>query len=230
VQYNILSKIVKEGMSVDKNKLQMMPFYKDLAASTVLGAIAGFFAVFVAKSLGFINQVYFGVYLNSVVIFSLFVFICMIGILVGRLLGKYVSFLYNFVKFGEAGGLNWLVDIGIVNILIIITGQSAGIYFILFKGFSFIVAATNSYFWSKLWVFYGSKKQNEGSEISKFAIATLLGLLINVTIATTISYLGPSLFSNISKIGWANIAVIAGSLTAMLFNFTLYKLWVFKDK
>jgi len=207
-----------------------MPFYQDLAAATVLGAIAGFFAVFVAKSLGFINQVYFGVYLNPVVIFSFFVFICMTGILVGRLLGMFAPVLYKFLKFGEAGGLNWLVDIGIVNILIIITGQNAGIYFILFKGISFLVAATNSFFWSKLWVFYGSKKQKEGSEISKFAIATLLGLLINVTIATTISNIGPSFIDNINGIGWANIATVAGSLTAMIFNFTLYKFWVFKDK
>jgi putative flippase GtrA len=200
----------------------------DLSAATLLGLLAGIFAAIVASNLGFLGQTFFGVTVSWPLIVIGFTLLCMAGILVGRFLARYVPFLYNFVKFGEAGGLNWLVDMGIVNLLILFTGFSAGIYFAIFKAVSFVIAATNSFFWNKLWVFKGSAKQKEGKEITKFIIATAMGMAVNVALAYTISFFGPSLFTGIADKVWANYATIAGSLTAMLFNFVLYKVWVFK--
>jgi len=200
----------------------------DLTAATGLGLLAGIFAAIVAANLGFLNQTFFGITLSWLIIIIGFTLLCMVGIIVGRFLGKFVPFLYNFVKFGEAGGLNWLVDMGIVNLLILFTGFSAGLYFVIFKGVSFTLAATNSFFWNKLWVFRGSAKQKEGKEITKFVIATALGLVVNVTLAYIVSLVGPTLIADVAEKVWANYATIFGSLSAMLFNFVLYKVWVFK--
>ncbi len=200
----------------------------DLAAAGLLGLLAGFFAAIVAGNLGFLGQTFFGVTVSWPIIVVGFTLLCLAGIVVGRFLGKFVPFLYNFVKFGEAGGLNWLVDMGIVNLLILFTGFSTGIYFAFYKGISFIIAATNSYFWNKLWVFKGSDKQSGNKEITKFVIATALGMAVNVALAYMIAQIGPTLYSGIADKVWANYATIFGSLSAMLFNFVLYKIWVFK--
>ena len=214
-------------MAIKANELAPLRF--DLTASGLLGSLAGIFAAIVASNLGFVGKTYLGITVSVYLVFGLFLALCVVGIIAARIVGKYVPFIYNFVKFGEAGGLNWLVDLGIVNLLILFTGFSAGIYFVIFKGISFLVAATNSYFWNKIWVFWGHKKQDETKQVTKFSIATLLGLVFNVALAGVIAYFGPQVFSGIDSKLWANLATIVGSLGAMLFNFTLYKIWVFKN-
>lgn len=212
----------------DIEKVNYAPITTDLMASGGLGLLAGLFATITLQNLAVLNEPFLGVVISVPLILVGFIVICMVGILIGRFLSRFVNILYSFVKFGEAGGLNWLVDMGVVNLLILLTGFSAGWYFILFKAISFVAASTNSFFWNKKWVFLGSKKQNEGKEVGKFMIATTLGLLANVLVAGTINYFGPSFVGSINAAGWANIATISGSLFAMLFNFTLYKIWVFK--
>ena len=211
-----------------KNKSSKYASLKtDLLASSLLGTIAGSFASVTLANLGLLGKIFFGITLTAWLVIIGFILICSFVILFGRFLGKFFPIIYNFVKFGEAGGQNWLVDMGIVNLLIIITGTSAGIYFAIYKAISFLFASTNSYFWNKLWVFYGERKQKEGRALLKFIIATCLGMLLNVILASLINYFGPSIITNISSAIWANMATICGSLFAMLFNFILYKVWVF---
>lgn len=208
---------------------EIAPLGVDLTASGLLGTLAGIFAAIVASNLGIAGKTFFGVTASIYLIFGLFLVLCVVGIVVARFVGKYIPFIYKFGKFGEAGGLNWLVDMGVLNLLILFTGFSTGLYFIVFKGVSFLVSAINSYFWNKIWVFRGHKKQEETKEATKFFGATTLGLIFNVTLAGSIALLGPKILSGIDSKVWANLATVTGSLGAMIFNFVLYKIWVFKD-
>lgn len=209
-------------MATKTKENNMTPLKTDLLAALTIGLIAGVLSPVVVSNLN-IN-------ISWVYLFVFFVAICPVGILVGRFAGKFMPIIYKLAKFGETGGLNWLVDLGVVNLLILLTGISAGLYFAVFKAISFSVAVTNSYFWNKFWVFKGSAKQDEKSEVSKFIAASLLGLAFNVTLAALIVFAGPKVVTSINSVTWANLAVVAGSLFAMLFNFVLYKVWVFKDK
>lgn len=210
-------KIESHGNTRDKTK--MNPLKKDLYAAFAIGILASIFASIVVKSLN-IN-----IPLTFVVIG--FTVLCIAGIFVARFLGQKIPIIYNFGKFGEAGGLNWLVDFGILNLLILITGINSGIYFSVFKGVSFTASATNSYFWNKFWVFEKGKSKAP-QEVTKFILATVTGMIFNVLIASIIRFVGPGLFVGIEGNVWANIAAGVGSLTAMLLNFVLYKFWVFK--
>ena len=207
---------------------QISSFRTDILAAGMVGVMASMFATIALTNLGLFGKSFKGVELSIPIVFGLFIVLCLAGMLFARLF-KGIPILYKFMKFGEAGGLNWLVDLGIVNLLIFATGYSAGLYFAVFKGVAFLTAATNSFFWNKYWVFSGSKKQEEKKEIGKFAIATLMGMAVNIIIASVIAYFGPTIFSGIEAKTWANIATIVGSLTAMIFNFILYKIWVFKN-
>ncbi len=205
------------------------PIWLDLFAAVLIGLLAGLFATIVTVNLDFLGNTFKGVELTIPLIFGFFVVLCIVGIFGARILGRAVPLIYKFGKFGEAGGLNWLVDLGVLNLLILLTGFSTGFYFVLYKGISFVSASTNSYFWNKFWVFRGAKKQDETKEVGKFALATILGMLVNITLAGIIAYVGPLLFPGLGSKAWANIATITGSLTAMIFNFVLYKIWVFKN-
>jgi len=209
--------------------INMASLSYDLGASALLGAIAGVFASITLYNLGFLNQEFFGFSLSPALVLIFFIGLCMLGIVVGRFLKRLIPIMYQLAKFGEAGGLNFLVDLGVLNLLILITAQNTGIYYSAFKAISFLVAVTNSYFWNKMWVFWGHKKQDQTKEVGKFVIASLMGLVLNVLIASVVVFAGPSLMPSISSNTWATLGSVVGSLSAMIFNFVLYKIWVFQD-
>jgi putative flippase GtrA len=192
---------------------------KDLIAASIIGLSAGLLASFVARNLNLNFPAY-------IIVIGFFI-LCVTGIFVARFAGKYVPFIYSFGKFGETGGLNWLVDFGVLNLLILLTGVNSGLLYSVFKGGSFIAANTNSYLWNKFWVFEKGSNKKVGSELTKFVVASVAGLVLNVLIATIVRSVGPGLYSLDGTI-WANIAAAVGSITAMVFNFLLYKFWVFK--
>jgi len=206
-------------MSKNK-KLEMDTFKKDVVGGSVIGLVASIMAFFVLFNLN--------LGITPLLAPLVLVPLCLLGIFVARFLSQYIPFFYKFGKFGEVGGLNWLIDMGVLNILILITGFSAGIYFSIFKGISFTAAATNSYFWNKFWVFDKNKTKDVGAEVGKFTVSTLTGLLFNVIIASAALYLSKGFFVGLDSAMLANLAAVIGSLSAMVLNFILYKFWVFK--
>ena len=153
-------------------------------------------------------------------------FFAYLGIFVGFLLSKKVKSFFEFVKFFLVGVLNTFLDLGILNFLILIFGFRSGFYYSFFKGISFLVAASNSYFWNKIWVFE-SKEKNIKKESVKFLLISVGGLIINVAIASLIvAFFGS--FLNISLRILGNIGAIGGVLGSMFWNFFGYKFFVFK--
>lgn len=192
----------------------------DLLAASFIGILASIFSLIVIKNLSL--NIPFGKP------FFVFIPLCVAGIFVARFLGKRIPVFYQFGKFGETGGLNWLVDFGFLNLFILISGISTGLYFSFFKAVSFIVSVINSYFWNKFWVFKKTGKEKSSQEFGKFSLVSLVGLGINVILASFIVFLGPKIIFDINSKIWANIAAAFGSLTAMMWNFLGYKFFVFK--
>jgi len=193
----------------------------DLTASFIIGVLAALFSLMLLQNLN-----------AKIPLWAPFLFLvalCMGGILIARLLGNKLPVIYQFGKFGETGGLNVLIDFGVLNLLILIFQQSAGIYFVIFKTISFTAATVNSYIWNKLWVFVKKEEGEVTQEFSKFVLVTLIGLAINVSIASMVVLAGPNIFKAgfESKI-WANLGAAFGALTAMMWNFVGYKFFVFK--
>lgn len=205
-------------MSEKETKID--PLKRDLGGAAIIGVLASIFAFIVVTNLK-LN-------ISWPILLLVFTTLTVAGIFVIRLLGAKIPLIYKFGKFGEAGGLNWITDFGILNLLIMLTGINGGLYFSVFKGISFVGASTNSYFWNKFWVFEKGNTKKLVSELTKFAVSVTLGLIVNVLIASAIRFTGPGIIANISGNLWANIAAAVGSLLAMVFNFALFKLWVFK--
>ncbi|PIR67982.1 hypothetical protein COS74_00650 [bacterium CG06_land_8_20_14_3_00_33_50] len=214
---------VSNEKGVSKNQSMNKPKV-DFIASGIIGVLASLFSLIVIKNLG-IN-------ISILIPFLIFIPICVIGIAIARALADKIPALYQFGKFGETGGLNWLFDFGVLNLLIMISGISTGIYFSLFKGISFIASVTNSYAWNKFWVFRKTEKESEketAQEISKFMIVSLVGMAVNVILASAIVFIAPKIIlSNIAPKVWANLAAAIGSVSAMMWNFVGYKFFVFK--
>lgn len=193
---------------------------KDYKASLTIGAIAAVLSVIMVNNFGITSPViYAGVALALLILPP-------VGIAVARLIGKKMIALYQFIKFAETGGLNTFVDLGVLNLLILVTGLSAGIYYSIFKGISFVAAVVNSYFWNKHWVFESKAKGESGEkEFAKFIAVSVGGFIVNVSAASLILLLAKN--SSMSPKIVANVAALIAFVLTMAWNFVGYKLVVF---
>jgi dolichyl-phosphate beta-glucosyltransferase len=142
-------------------------------------------------------------------------------------LGKKILVIFQAAKFALVGILNTLIDLGLLNFLIFISGINKGLGYSIFKGISFTVAVINSYFWNKFWTFRKSKTAQTGKEFMQFLIVSLIGFGFNVGIASLVVNIIGVQFG-LSKEIWANIGAISATTFAMLWNFVGYKFIVFK--
>lgn len=194
---------------------------KDYFFVTIIGFLVGWLVLLPAKNIGFeISTLW--------VVISVLGFSCFapIALFILKLLGKVWSVFEQFGKFAAVGTLNTLLDIGVLNLLMLLTEIAQGAYYSGFKAVSFLVATTNSYFWNKLWTFQ-SKSPVTVSEYIRFALFTLVGALINVSVASLVVNLigAPSGFD--PKL-WANVGAIIAVAVSFLWNFLSYRNIVFK--
>lgn len=185
--------------------------------------------------IGFFIGVFFFVILKGIeveipcswILMVVFPPLSLLGMFVVSWLGKKFLIILQIGKFLLVGAFNTFIDLGILNILIWLSGRASGVWFSVFKGFSFLIATSNSYFWNKHWTFEKRGEIFAGKEFSKFLTVTFIGLFINVGIASVIvNIVGPQF--GISKEMWATIGAFAATFFAWVWNFLSSKFIVFK--
>jgi len=194
---------------------------KDFTLVTIIGFLVGWLVLFPAHNIGLSLSPLF--IAASVLGFTL---LAPLALLVLKFLGRTWSVFEQFGKFAAVGTLNTLIDLGILNLFIFLTGISGGYPFAGFKTVSFLFATTNSYFWNKLWTFQ-SKTPITGTEYARFLLFTLVGTLLNVSVASLIVN-GMGAPSGISENLWANIGALVAVAVSFLWNFISYRRIVFK--
>ncbi len=199
--------------------------------------LAGFFtALFLFPTFKNVKILQFG-YIVAGLLIGLPI-LWMLALIVGRFLSRWFSWIYQFVKYCIVGFLNTAIDFGVLNLLSLYTGLTSGFIIGGVNVPGFIIAATNSYFWNKFWVF--SKERKEGlpaqtrekvdySDIFTFIIVIVSGAIINSSVVILIStYIHP-LFG-FSPARWLNIAKVLATAIALAWNFLGFKFLVFKSK
>jgi putative flippase GtrA len=200
---------------------------RDIVFSLICGELSAWFLIFVIKN-PYIEEFKSLAALENLIwalpiIFPLgFLF----GILIGKVISRLIRVIFQIVKFLEVGVLNTLIDIGILNLLVWLTGVTSGFGLAPLNTVSFLTAATNSYFWNKFWTFKKGKEKRRG-EFLQFLIISAIGWGINtgiVVLGTT--YLAP--IANLSAGAWVNIMKLTATFVSMTWNFIGYKFIVFK--
>jgi putative flippase GtrA len=194
----------------------------DLKISVVIGVLAGILILPTIRNLG----IELNMQSVSVAIFSLAV-ITPVGYLVAFWANQWIPIALQFMKFAIVGGLNAMIDLGVLNLLIAVSGVSAGLFYSFFKAISFLAAVINSYFWNKYWTFQARETASVGGEFIKFFLVNLLGFGINVgTASFVVNVIGAP--AGISLEVWANVGAATASIAALLWNFIGMKFVVFK--
>lgn len=194
---------------------------KDYLIAIIFGFITALLALLVLKNLEV--RLPFNNYFILLIIPVLWAF----GIWLGVFLSRWVGFMRQFARFAVSGFLATAIDFGILNFLMFVTGLASGLPFTLFKTASFVVAATNSYFVNKFWTFHKKTEKISYKEYLQFFAVSLVGITINVGIASfVVNGIGPQ-FGIEPKV-WANLGAVAGAAIGLIWNFVGFKLIVFK--
>ncbi|MDD3487665.1 MAG: GtrA family protein [Candidatus Moranbacteria bacterium] len=203
-----------------KTKIQFSS--RDIIFGAINGLIFGALLPVVLKNMNVAMS-----FNKGVIVAVFFTVLAAVGIYVGYLLSGIIPFLFQFAKFGAIGVANFAVDIGILNLLIFITGIAAGTYYTVFKVISFTFAVTNSYLWNKFWAFHKETTKEAGKEFVQFIAVSIIGLILNALVASIlVNVVGP--LGGIAPKTWASVSAAAASVCVMFWNFVGYKFWVFK--
>ena len=228
-------------------KIKLMIAKKDYFVISIIGFLFGLLLLPVLNN---IKLPFFAVDLkNAFLLIIGFVIFANLALWLASLLSRFIPVFLQVAKFAAVGGLNTLLDLGILNVLILISGVAVGYWYPVFKGISFVVANINSYFWNKHWTFQETqinadnkqinadsirvnprkypRKSASFKEFSQFLTVSIIGFGINIGIASLIvNIIGAP--ENISPERWANIGALSATIISLVWNFIGYKFFVFK--
>ncbi len=197
----------------------------------LMAAIAGFFtALFLLPVLKNIKILPVG-YAVAALIVGLPILWAFV-LVIGRILARWLGWIYQFAKFGILGFLNTAIDFGVLNLLSLYTGLTSGFIIGGVNVPGFVIAATNSYFWNKFWVFAKERKEGEKvnySDFLTFVIVVVSGAVINGGAVVLVSTYVSPLF-NFSPGQWLNAAKISATVISLVWNFLGFKFFVFKSR
>jgi len=196
----------------------------DIILSLIIGEITAWYFFLFLRDLAADSRII------SIVLWTLpivFPILSVIGIWLAYLIGKKFLFIFQLAKFLLIGVFATIVDLGLLALLIWMSGITAGLAYSAFKGITFIVATVSKYWGDKVWAFEQKETAGLGKEFTKFFLVTLVGMVINVGVASfTVNLIGPQF--GLSAGVWANLGGIIAAFATVLWNFVGYKFIVFK--
>lgn len=158
-----------------------------------------------------------------------FPFFTLAVIVVGAWLGRYRLGFYQLSKFGLVGGFNFLVDLGVLNLLLTLLGVTAGSYAVASKAVAFLIALTSSFLWNKFWTFRSLSTASVGLQFVEFFIVSVVGLTINVGVFAFLNnVVGPQ--AGIDAKTWASVSAAGAAIIGLAWNFSGYKIVVFRKQ
>lgn len=216
---------------------------KDLIISLIVGEIAAWLLLILAR--GLLSPDGYEKFRWLLKILPIiFPVICAVCLYLAFLISKKVAVIYQIAKFVLIGGLNTLLDWGILTLLIFIFRGYFSIeakdvlltifsfsiaFYSLYKAISFVLASVNSYAWNKFWTFKRMTTEKMSKEFLQFFVVTLIGFLINVGIASGIFKLVKPI-GELNSDQWGILAAVVATAISMVWNFIGYKFIVFEEK
>lgn len=133
----------------------------------------------------------------------------------------------QFIMYSIIGGSNFLIDLGILNVLWHITGIYAGFMNYIFKFISFCAYSANGYFWNRHFTFKPDNSDPKANSYFKYATVLGTAMLVNAFILSVMTM--HNIF-NINPKLWANISALTGSIVTGIASFLVNKFFIFEKK
>ncbi|MFL5701161.1 MAG: glycosyltransferase [Ktedonobacteraceae bacterium] len=137
---------------------------------------------------------------------------------------RWITPLWQIVRFGIVGVLNTTVDIIALNILLWRFSTHDANLLLFYNSIAYILGALNSFGFNKYWTFK-HRQAVTGSEILRFAIVNIIGILCNDGIIWSVASISHTLIAN--HILWANASKGCAIIGTASVSYLGMRLWVF---
>ncbi|MDO8492497.1 MAG: GtrA family protein [bacterium] len=195
----------------------------DIIIALIIGEVAAWLMVGISRNIEALVP-FFRYILLLPLLFPLFT---VAVILVGERMSRFSATVYQLAKFMLVGGTNFLVDLGVLNLLIFVFQVSHGLPAVLFKAAAFGVAVTFSFFMNKFWTFGARSTAEALKEFVEFFVVALIGLGINLGMFSFVNdFVGAR--AGLPLETWANISALSAAVVGLAWNFVAIKFFVFK--
>ena len=138
----------------------------------------------------------------------------------------------RFLKFCVVGVIGFVVDFGIMNLLLHFTCNAR-----LASTISFIAAVISNFIWNRYWTYPDSRKKPLMQQLGQFFLINVIGLGIRYLLFLTIDkpitalaerILPADFFISPSVVGH-NITMVIAVFIVMMWNFFANRLWTYND-
>ena len=139
----------------------------------------------------------------------------------------------RFFRFAVVGISGTIVDFTIFNLLSV----AVGIPVVLSSIGSFLIAVVNNFIWNRVWTYPESRNLDLSSQLLKFSIVSVMGLLIRTPLFAFIEKpvisLSNSIFGDLlpinSQIIGHNIALAFVIIVVLFWNYFINRKWTYRD-
>jgi putative flippase GtrA len=201
---------------------------KDLLKGLGIGFFIGILFIIITKNVGQgITEIFPWFKVSYFYLLPLiFPVLISIWLYVMSLFAKKIPVFWQIARFLTVGAFNASIYLGMLNLLMMIFAIDAKntLIYAIFIIFANCLAILNSYFWNKTWTFKKDFKM-EGKEFIKFFVITGIGVVINMAITVFFAKMIQSPGNLVSGF----VAPIIGILIEAIWNFSMYKLLIFKS-
>lgn len=162
----------------------------------------------------------------------------------------------RFLKFVVVGAIGFIVDFGVLNLLLttaanwvaegnwlydLLVGIGLSASFVTTLGptvaasISFVAAVTSNFLWNRYWTYPDSRTRRKRLQLPMFVLVSIAGILIRIPIITVAHPLLRSLVAGIpllrpyaGRLG-ANLALAISVVVVMFWNFFANRYWTYNN-
>ena len=134
----------------------------------------------------------------------------------------------KYAQFSLVGASNMLVDIGVLNVFLVLVPTRSPELLVVYNVGALILANANSYLWNTLWTFR-HQARHDAKQVSLF---TAQGLL-NAGVGSLLLWLaahGLRAYTDLSALASGNVAKAISMLAASTLSFVFLRFFVFRPR
>jgi len=132
----------------------------------------------------------------------------------------------RFLKFAIVGGIGFVIDTGVLSLLVFLLHLGEGRRRLLAKAISFTLAVISNFIWNRRWTYPESRSKPVSKQLVQFFVLNLVGLGINLLVFGFVDSLTTPWLGHVLALYAAQIAAVG---VAMIWNFFANRFITYSD-
>lgn len=132
----------------------------------------------------------------------------------------------RFVKFAIVGSIGFVIDTGVLSLLVFAVHMDTDNRRLAAKAVSFTLAVISNFIWNRLWTYPESRSKPLHKQLTQFFVLNVIGLFINLLVFGFVDNLLITPFGPVLALYGAQICAVG---VAMVWNFISNRLITFND-